>query len=145
MLDPDVLPPNIVPVGTFPEAMPAGATGAAAATLAARAPAGAASPGGEAVAEMIRSPAAAPLPLPVAIAPARAAPRGAGGLEGAGDSDMVAVLRERQAARLAGPSALTLDERARELLRDASLHYVLPSHSLSPLLHAGLLSAAETS
>ena len=58
-------------------------------------------------------------------------------------SDPMRALRDRRITRLTGPDAPGLDERARDLVRDATLHYVLPRTSCTPLLNMGLCSASE--
>ena len=53
-------------------------------------------------------------------------------------------LRERRSQYyVSGPSAPSLVERMRDLVRDVALHFVLPRTSLTPLLSQGLLSAQE--
>lgn len=65
---------------------------------------------------------------------------------GSGDGTTVAAgaaLRAKRQERFVGARAVNLAERIRDLHRDATLHFVLPRTSLSPLINSGVLSVAE--
>lgn len=57
--------------------------------------------------------------------------------------EMASLLYNRQMQYIEGVHGTNIEECMRDLVRDTSLHYVLPVTSLSSLLHEGLLSAQE--